>query len=153
MLCVNTATVCCFGVVGGASVCVCVCVCVCICIYNVFHTCSLSLKSSWAFLYGVMCQWEQESIFRDICTSSFHTQDLVTFQEKCLYGCVVNESSNIAGTSTSNPSTAICWTVPCPIYPGLAMACVERHKREMFLNGAACMNSDKSLAVPERLSQ
>lgn len=33
--------------------------------------------------------------------------------------------------------TAICWTVPCSIYSGIAMACLKTKKTEMFLNIAA----------------
>lgn len=32
---------------------------------------------------------------------------------------------------------AICWTVLCPIYSGIVMACVKRRQMEMFLNVAA----------------
>lgn len=39
-----------------------------------------------------MVSWTQGSIFRDICTTNFPPQDLETFQEKCQYSCVVNES-------------------------------------------------------------
>lgn len=41
--------------------------------------------------------------------------------------------------------TAICWTAPCPIYSGIAIACVKRCKTEMFLNLAAWVNSENHL--------
>lgn len=41
------------------------------------HTYSVSQK---CFLYAVMSEWEQGSIFRKICTTSFPPQDVITFQ-------------------------------------------------------------------------
>lgn len=41
--------------------------------------------------------------------------------------------------------TAICWTIPCLNYPGIAMACMKMRKKEMFLNVAACVNSENHL--------
>lgn len=41
--------------------------------------------------------------------------------------------------------TAICWTVPCPIHSGIAMARVKRRKTDMFLNIAACVNMENHL--------
>lgn len=32
---------------------------------------------------------------------------------------------------------AICWILPCLIYYGITMACVKRHKLEMFVNVVA----------------
>ena len=52
------------------------------------------------FLYGVMCEWDQGSIFWEICTGNLPAQDLIIFPEHCLYSCVWNEISNIVGRGT-----------------------------------------------------
>lgn len=39
--------------------------------------------------------WEQGSLFKDICTANFTPQGLVIFQEKRWYCCVVNESRTL----------------------------------------------------------
>ena len=92
-----------------------------------------------------MCEWEEGSIFREICTDNFPPLDLVTLQRKGLFGCVVNESRTIAGTSKQIHLPLSAGLSLAPSIP--AMACVKRCKREMFLNVAGCMSIEKSLQV------
>ncbi len=44
----------------------------------------------------VMCEWEQTFI----CAPKFSLQDLIRFQGKCRYDCVVNEGRNVAQMNT-----------------------------------------------------
>ena len=44
-------------------------------------------------LHGVMCDWEQGSIFKFIYTGNLTAQDPGTFPYHSLYGCVENGSS------------------------------------------------------------
>ena len=37
--------------------------------------------------------------------------------------------------------TALCWTFPSPMHPGIALPCLYWHNNEMFLNVAACVSS------------
>lgn len=83
------------------------------------------------FLHRVTCKWEHGTICREICATNFLTQDLLTFQGKCWYTVAVEHCRD-------KP----CWAVPAPIYSSITMASVKRRMAEMFLNAAACVNSE-----------
>lgn len=55
--------------------------------------------------FGIMCEWEQGSIFRGICVANLPPRDLVIFQGECPYDCVVNERSN---TASKHAKARVC---------------------------------------------
>ena len=67
---------------------------------SLFHSAVYPRNVPEHFQHGVVCELEQGSIFREISTAHLPAQDLVAFQDHCLYGCEVNQSSDIAGSGT-----------------------------------------------------
>ena len=54
----------------------------------------LPCKVPEEFLHGVMCEWDQGSIFWEICTGNLPAQDQIIFPEHCLYSCALYERSD-----------------------------------------------------------
>ena len=84
-----------------------------------------------------MCEREQGSILRNVCLLSLPPDELVTQRGTRLYGCVGVKAVTVREEHV-NPSAAICWTVPHPVYSGVCV-CVCEKAQEGDVPECSCM--------------